>query len=788
MRAALASWCVLSAIAIAGDASARDEPTPDATTDPLVPSAHRRESDTEALPTLSVVQVVLNDKQLEQPAFIAIAAGEVFFPVDLLNDQNMPAMEQRTIIGGREFVPIASLNAEEVLFDADTDSLRIRCMADCFGETFISAAPEPSPPLSPVSTGMFVNYDIFALGGNKDRRAGALLEAGIFSGSGSGVTNIACTGDAIEENCVRLDTSWTIDKPEKATRLSIGDTTTGAASWGAPARFGGVRWGTDFSLLPDFITFPTPSLSGDATLPGVVDVIVNDTHRFTSDVPAGPFSMTDVPVVNGAGSAQLVMTDVLGRQSIVTADYYAAPQLLKPGLKEWSLEAGFLRENYGLRSNQYDEGFLAGGYAIGLTDRLTFGARSELSANQQSAGFSGAFLNPSVGVFQASVAMSQTAGTTGGLFDLRHEWRSSAFSLGSSLSYATDRFRQFGQTREPPRLTARSFANYSDETFGALSLTWTHRDERIQDDFSTLGLRYTKSLGTMSFNISALRLLGASDATIATLSLSIPLGGNTSSGVGMDYRDGRIGGHLRYGRSAPPAGGLGYYGRASIDDIDRYEAGADYRTRFGDAAAALSQVDDRAAARFTLRGGAALIDGMLIAAPSITDSLAIVTIGQEQGVHVFQDRQPVGTTDKHGRIVLTRLRPFERNTISFNPLDVGLDTAFATTEMIVVPGLRTGHRMEFGITQSRGVMAYIVDPDGAPISSQGRIADADTGVTYPIGQGGRVYIADAKSSTRLKFVRNRTICEAHIMLQPPFYSTPYEDVGNVICTPTSALR
>lgn len=788
MRATLASCCVLSAVAVAGDANARDEPAPDIAGDPLAQPGNEYTPGKAPSPTISLVQVTLNGNRLSHPIFVATKADDIYLPLDVLSGLNIQDTNNRTIIDGKVFVPAGSLNAEEIVLDSEEDTLRIQCTADCFREALISAAPEPPPALSPVSTGMFVNYDVFAQGGDIDSRAGTLLEAGVFTGNGSGIANIACTDDAVDENCVRLDTSWTIDRPDTTTRLSIGDTTTGAASWGAPARFGGVRWGTDFSLLPDFITFPTPSLSGDATLPGVVDVIVNDAHSFTADVSAGPFSLTDVPVVTGAGSAQLVLTDVLGRQSIVTADYYAAPQLLKPGLKEWSLEAGFLRERYGLRSNQYDEGFLAGSYALGVTDRFTWGTRSELSAEQQSAGVSAAFLNPSAGVFQASAAMSQTDGNTGGLIDLRHEWRSSTFSLGSSVSYTTEQFRQFGQAREPPRLTARSFANYSDRQLGTLSLTWTHRDERIQDDFSTLGLRYTRSLGTMSFNVSALRLLGASDATIATLSLSIPLGGNTSSGVGMDYRDGRIGGDFRYGRSAPPAGGLGYYGRASIDGIDRYEAGADYRTRFGDAAAALSQADDRTAARLTLRGGAAFIDGTLIAAPSITDSLAIVTVGQEPGVHVYQDRQPVGTTDKHGRIVLTRLRPFERNAISFNPLDVGLDAAFATTEMILVPGLRTGHRVEFGVTQSRGVMAYVVDPDGAPISSQGRIADADTGETYPIGQGGRVYIADAKTATRLKFVRNRTICEAQIRLRSARSSGPYEHVGNIVCTPISALR
>ena len=310
----------------------------------------------------------------------------------------------------------------------------------------------------------------------------------------------------------------------------------------------------------------------------------------------------------------------------------------------------------------------------------------------------------------------------------------------------------------------------------------------MQDDFSTLGVRYTKTLGAVSFNISAFQLIGSTDTTLTSVSLSMPLGGGASSGAGIENRGGRTSGDLRLNKNAPPAGGLGYYARAGIDNIERYEAGAEYRTRFGDTSATLSRVDTRTAGRLSVRGGAALIDGNWVVAPAITDSIAIVTIGREPGIRVFQDRQPVGVTDKSGRIVLTRLRPFERNTISFDPRDVRLDAEFNRTEMVVVPGLRTGHRIDFGITQSRNVIAYIVDPNGEPISDRGRIADAETGETYPIGQDGRIYIADAKTDTRLKFVRNRMICEARIRLQPVRLAGPYEDAGSVVCAPTTKLR
>ncbi len=792
MMARYASCCVLTAICGAAGTEAGETPAASDIAASALPVSGAGSdgsglSETGSL-AASVVQLVLNGDALPDPVIIAESENEVLLPEALLSQSRIRQASDARLIDGRRYIPASALGAQAVELDRRTNTLRIDCSADCFHETVIPVRMDNRPELSPVRTGGFLNYDIFAEGGDIDHRSGALLEAGLFSSAGSGVVDFACTRQHSETDCVRLDATWTIDRPSTATRLEIGDTVTGAGRWEAPARFGGIRLGTDFSLTPDFITFPTPSISGDATLPGVVDVMVDGSQNYSTDVPAGPFTLTDLPVVTGAGSAELVLTDVLGRQSIVTADYYTAPQLLRSGLSDWSLEAGFLRNAFGQDSSHYDEGFIAAGYARGISDQFTFQARSSVSEALQSAGVSGTASRQGFGVVQASAAVSQSNGRSGNLVDFSHEWRSAAFSVGSSVRYMTPEYRQFGQSRSPPRTTARTYASFSDDRIGSISLSWSLRDERERDDFSTFGLRYTRPVGAMSLNLSAIRLAGQNDATIAALSLTMPLGGGVSSSMGADYRNRMLDGDIRIRKSAPPAGGLGYSAQASSGTHQRMEAGIDYRTRIGDAAGIVSQVENRTAGRMTLRGGAAIVDGSWVVAPSITNSLAVVTVGDQPGVQVFQDRQLVGRTDKQGQIVLTRLRPFERNVLSFDPRDVSLDRSFGLTQAIVVPGLRTGHRVEFDVGRSSDVLAYIVTPDGAPISSRGKIANPDTGEAYPIGKDGRVFIEGARQVTRLQFVRNKVICEARIVLGDTPVFAPYRDTGTIPCLPTGRLR
>ena len=84
----------------------------------------------------------------------------------------------------------------------------------------------------------------------------------------------------------------------------------------------------------------------------------------------GPFTIDRLPAITGAGQMQVVVTDALGRQQVITQPYYSGRTLLRQGLNEYSFEAGAIREDYGLRSNAYGDLILAGTFRRGLTERL----------------------------------------------------------------------------------------------------------------------------------------------------------------------------------------------------------------------------------------------------------------------------------------------------------------------------------------------------------------------------------------------------------------------------------
>jgi outer membrane usher protein len=129
----------------------------------------------------------------------------------------------------------------------------------------------------------------------------------------------------------------------------------------------------NFTLDPGFLAFPTPTLSAAPALPSTVQAFVNGALAYSGAAPAGPFTLTDLPTVVGAGQVRLVLTDLLGRQQVVSLDYYAGSALLKPGLADWSAAVGAERRGYGAISDDYGPGFASAVYREGFAAFTVYG-------------------------------------------------------------------------------------------------------------------------------------------------------------------------------------------------------------------------------------------------------------------------------------------------------------------------------------------------------------------------------------------------------------------------------
>jgi outer membrane usher protein len=204
-----------------------------------------------------------------------------------------------------------------------------------------------APALADVRSGYgaVLNYNLFAasnafgpdgfglngVSASLDGRAfsplGVFTQSFIFRSSGTALADRASVSRAL-----RLDTSLTHSDPERLVAYRLGDAITGGLSWTRPIRIGGAQVQRNFALRPDLVTMPLAATSGSAAVPSVADVYIGNVKAYSQNVDAGPYQITNIPVVAGGGEARVVLTDAAGHQIQTSLPFYASPSLLAPGL------------------------------------------------------------------------------------------------------------------------------------------------------------------------------------------------------------------------------------------------------------------------------------------------------------------------------------------------------------------------------------------------------------------------------------------------------------------------
>lgn len=176
--------------------------------------------------------------------------------------------------------------------------------------------------------GALMNYDIYT---SATEHVGGQVslwhEFRYFNGNGSlsstGATRNTLSGDIQQkEGYIRYDTTLSFTDEDNATEWNVGDVISDALTWSSSVRVGGISFGRDFSLRPDLVTWPVPAFSGEAAVPTAVDVFINGYRAGNTQLQPGPFTLTNMPYINGAGDAVLVTTDALGRQVSTTLPFY----------------------------------------------------------------------------------------------------------------------------------------------------------------------------------------------------------------------------------------------------------------------------------------------------------------------------------------------------------------------------------------------------------------------------------------------------------------------------------
>ena len=277
--------------------------------------------------------------------------------------------------------------AQKIFFQLG-DAARVRRTYDARAATESVGAPRSD-------WGAVMNYALFGSSmkaldhtGFVFSGANASLDSRVFGPYGTfSQTGIVGTTLFKAADALRLDSTWTYSDIETMTSYRAGDTISGGLAWTRPIRIGGVQVQRNFGLRPDLVTLPLPAIAGSAAVPSTVDVYLNNLKTYSQDVAAGPYQITNLPMLTGAGTARIVVHDSAGREVQTSLPFYSTPKLLKEGLMDFSAEAGFARYAYGIESASYGRDPVGSATARrGVLDWLTVEAHAEGGAGLYNGG------------------------------------------------------------------------------------------------------------------------------------------------------------------------------------------------------------------------------------------------------------------------------------------------------------------------------------------------------------------------------------------------------------------
>jgi outer membrane usher protein len=678
--------------------------------------------------------------------------------------------EADTSLPGLALYPLRAFEGLTFKVDEVSQTLTVDAPAHLFESVQVDANSRDRSSVSSTPPGGFFNYDIVATHSSLGLGANALLEAGAFGRFGAGVTRYVERKHSLGTESVRLDTTWTLDRPESLASLRVGDAITGASSgWGGAVRFGGVQWASNFATQPGLVTMPLPSVGGESALPSTLELYVNDALRMRQDLPGGPFTVRDVPIMSGDGQIRVVVRDLLGREQVITQSYYSSPQMLRRGLHEFSIEAGAVRENFSLASNDYGRPLIVGTERYGFTNRITGEIHAEVLEDQQTAGVSAGVLVGDTGILNFAAAGSRSETGTGQLAAFGFERTAARFSIGLNATLASDAFTRIGLMpgESVPKLNGQLFANVALGRAGSLSLMGARQQFHDGETTDLVSLRHSLNLRGFGYlSLSALRVAGARSETSFALMFGRAVGrlGSTSMSITSDEEG--LAGYAQMQRGVPAGTGFGYKVRARAGDVQATEGAVSYQNGVGTYSLDAQQVDGAVQTRASMGGGLALMGAGFFPSRRIDSSFAIARVGDQANVRIYRDNQLVARTNADGYAILPGLRAYEENQISIEQSDLPLDVSVKALREKAVPAFRSGMLLTFPIERARGALLTVMLENGEPLPAGSVVTVSGQSESFPSGLRGEVYISQLADRNRLRAVWAEGTCEFDVAYTP----------------------
>ncbi|MCF9046971.1 fimbria/pilus outer membrane usher protein [Acinetobacter nectaris] len=665
-------------------------------------------------------------------------AGKLYIRAD---DLRLLRLLINSSIADNELIPLDSIEGISFSYSPNEQSLFIKASPDQLSTyTLDLETNNISKNFGNINTinALILNYNIYtnyfshhyALTSNQDitysTNSGNLNTGFLYSNSAK---------DSQFQHFIRLDTKWQHINPTKISQYTIGDFNSNTTDWGSSTRLAGFQWSSAYSQRPDIITTAMPNFSGSAVLPSTLDLYVNQQRIFSGNVPAGRFDIKQIPYISG-NEVTLVTTDETGHQVIKKEPYYYSAKLLNTEIKEFSVDVGIPRYNYGLLSNNYNTHTIlsSGSFRYGYSPLITLSGGSEVSTDGLiNLGMGGItkFLGRSV--FNTSIAMSHYKNNFGGLAQVGIDSQISqtmvfntsyqeTLNKYANLAYVSE--QKYQKNTDSFKSTAfaqkilRAGISYSPIPNYSLTLGYN----QISSDNSINQLLSMNLNGNMSQNWSfylsgytGLTKKNNSAFLAVRYSPSMRFNATTSTTLNdhtVSYRQEFSGSNISNNKIGSFSGGGAIESNGASYDSSLYSS---YMGNYNTIAGTYTENNSNRQVAVSLSGSVIAASRKIFFANQIGNGFAIVNNAGPKS-QVLNGGVNLGQTDAKGKFLITNLNPYQTQFIYIDPTNLPLDWSLNSTEKSTIIGYKQGVNLDFGAHESAKGLIKIIDKSGRVIA------------------------------------------------------------------------
>lgn len=514
-----------------------------------------------------------------------------------------------------------------------------------------------------------------------------------------------------------------------------------------------------------------------------------------TQVPAGAYTISDVPIISGNSDldVQVISTSGERQQFIVpAASFGTVRNTTAQGL---SIAVGRYQAGRGSDSQAPLVATASNGWSLGSRSTLSAGVlvaapyralAVTIAASPTDA------LNGSIGLRATSAKVAggsvqgQQIASTLSISPIER------LSTNFSATWQTDGYRDLAQVlqrTDNPYAAAQASQTYTagvswfQPTLGALSASYTaSRLSGIDVTRKRATLSWSRSFGRTSVTLSAAKDLSADTRTRSDnqyfLTLSFPLGSanagayaskaGDSSAIGASYSD-TVNPQLSYSLSSSVANpGRAVNSSISVDALPRYTHVNLSANR--DAQGSLST-------NWGFQGSVVAAGGAVAFSPyDVGDTFGIAKVGDLGGVQIQTPAGPAWT-DAWGNAVIPGLPAYSESSVEINTASLPRNANLPNGIQSIKPARGSVQVVDFNLRQvQRYLVSAVLETDQQPLAERLPVMDGRGNLITLVGKHGQIFLDDVYVTPLQVSLQDGAKCSLDVQaIGKPDPDLPYQD-------------